>query len=203
MDPTPPSTSAPKDDASQAPPEGADATPTDAVDGAEKKKKPVDEKKRTRDRLAARLRRQAQAVKSAKSVEELQALEASLGAAGEAPKGANDLVKAPVAEVLEPGQLPGWPKPSEVDAQRPVALMLWGQAEQMLGATRYAECFKPQAAAFEVQDGKPVITKWQDPKATLADASAPLLAQWMGKVSAISPATAALVAVAGVFGRRP
>ena len=81
-----------------------------------------------------------------------------------------------------------------------MALMIWNRAAEQLAPTRYGRCLAPQPAAVEVRDGEQVITAWVDPRAQLADASAPVLAQWLGAVSAMSPTSALLVAVAGTFG---
>ncbi|OJT24303.1 hypothetical protein BO221_14095 [Archangium sp. Cb G35] len=171
------------------------------------KKRPVDEEKRERDAADAQLRRELKALAKEKNADKLRAAAAKVrelrgepaaqaAGQGEAPKpGVAALVKA------EPGQKAGWPKPSEIAEQEGLMAHLWGEAKGKLPA-RYARVLEARVEKGQVAgaDGKvEEVSITINPVMTLAKGTAPLAAQLLGKVNAMTPTAAAATAVALVF----
>ncbi|KFA86696.1 hypothetical protein [Archangium violaceum] len=102
----------------------------------------------------------------------------------------------------EPGQKPGWPKPSEIAEQEGIMGHLWGEARSKLPA-RYAQALELRVEKGQVVGAEGKLEELSitiNPVMSLAKGTAPLAAQLLGKVNAMTPAAAAGLAVATVFG---
>jgi hypothetical protein len=173
-----------------------------------KEKRPVDAAKRERDAADAQLRRELKALGKEKDTAKLRVAAAKLKElrGGEAPAPSPGQADAPKAgetalATLEPGQQAGWPKPSEIAAQEGIMAHLWGEARSKL-PERYARALEVRVEKGQVPtaDGKlEEVSITVNPVVTLAKGTAPLAAQLLGKVNAMTPAAAAAVAVVPIF----
>jgi hypothetical protein len=109
---------------------------------------------------------------------------------------------APAAQAFA-SPSPAWPSKAEVAAAEAFMAGLWSQARVQLHGTRYGEALQARDLVGRVvhEDGRTEdVTIKADPVETLTKGTAPLAAQLMGKVEALTPTTQAMTALAMVFG---
>ena len=205
-EPTPTPTPAPTP---ESPTPATSPTPSAAPSPTvEARKKAIDPEKRERDAAEAQVRREVKALAKEKDAAKLRAAAAKMREVrgAEAPSQAKAEAPAEASPTsalatAEPGQLPGWPKPSEISAQEGTMAHLWAEARRALPA-RYARVLEVRVEKGELllPDGKrQEVEVTINPIVTLSKGTAPLAAQLLGKVNAMTPSAAAAVAVGTVF----
>jgi len=185
----------------------AAAGPGESAASKPKEKKPVDADKRERDAAEAQLRREMKALLKEKSAGKLRDAASKMrearGEPGPSTPGQAEASRPAEGALatVEPGQLPGWPKPSEVAAQEGLMAHLWSEARGKLPA-RYAQVLEVRVEKGQLPNAQGKLEEVAitiNPVVTLAKGTAPLAAQILGKVNAMTPAAAAAVAVLPIF----
>jgi hypothetical protein len=105
----------------------------------------------------------------------------------------------PLAEPLEPGQRPGWPKPSVVARFEPLLLDVLAQVRSMLDGTVPGMLLAPRSGQARDQESGVLREVVVDPCAELARAWAPVAAQYIPE-EATTPLATAVVVTASLIG---
>lgn len=192
----------------------AAAPPAPAEDTAKRKtreRRPLDPEARDALNRRQATNRLLTRVKAAKDDEKrAQLLEEALAKMGRprtlredpppaTPAPASSAAAPAPAEPLEPGQRPGWPKPSVVARFEPVLLDAFGQLRTMLGGTIPGALLEPRTGKARDQKTGELVDVTVDPCAALAQAWAPVAAQYIPE-DATTPLATALVVTASLIG---
>jgi hypothetical protein len=179
------------------------ATPSTAVvDGSSSPsdvKRPADEAARAKEADRAKRRRLLEKLKGAKDADELRKLMGKY-AGGAKLEGADadldQVLAAGPAEPLEPGQRPGWPKPSEVDE---IETMLRDGLKSTgdFGVFVVGKAMNPRTPEAIIATAVATCLK-EEPGEQLARAWAPLVALYAPKVLLTPHAQAVLGTAKGV-----
>lgn len=179
--------------------EGAATPPAESSPAAP----PRDEGKRARAAAKQQVKRLLKRAEAAEGKEEMWKILSDLadkeGAKLAQPAAAADGEVKTAADVAPPSN---WPTPEQTAAALPMTLQLWDQVAVQLIGTPFELGSKEQRVPVPKPDGSGV--EFQaikvDAVVVLGQGTAPLAAHLMGKMSALTPWTAAALCVVGVFG---
>jgi hypothetical protein len=169
------------------------------------KRAPLDPEAREALNRRAAMNRLIGKVKAEKDeAKRAQLLEEALAKMGrprtlESPPPATAPAPPPLAEPLEPGQRPGWPKPSVVARFEPLLLDVLVQVRSMLDGTVPGMLLAPRSGQARDQESGVLREVVVDPCAELARAWAPVAAQYIPE-EATTPLATALVVTASLIG---